>query len=186
MNSAQLQGSTSFSRQLWRAPRAMRGWLGDDASLTARIRARCDAFSLRLLGEARTVPAADERAVLGLRDRRPVWLREVLLQADGVPVVYAHSLLASAAIPPTWRLLRGLGGRPLAAVLFDDPRVTRAPLSAARLDARDPRWLRACLAAGLAPAETGPLWARRSVFRHGGVPLLVTEIFLPAIERLAL
>jgi chorismate--pyruvate lyase len=28
------------------------------------------------------------------------------------------------------------------------------------------------------------LWARRSAFRRHGVPLLVTEIFLPAIRNL--
>lgn len=162
----------------------MRGWLGDDASLTARIRQRCEVFSLQLLGEDRAIPLSDERRVLGLSGRRPVWCREVLLLADGVPVVYAHSLLASTGIPPAWRLLRGLGGRPLAAVLFDDPRVIRSPLEAARLDARDPRWHRAREAAGLEEG-VGPLWARRSVFCHSGSPLLVTEIFLPAIGRLA-
>jgi len=30
-----------------------------------------------------------------------------------------------------------------------------------------------------------PLWARRSAFQRGGAPLLITEVFLPAIRNLA-
>ena len=75
-----------------------------------------------------------------------------------------------------------LGGLLLAAVLFDDPRVRRSALEAARLDARDFRWHRAVQALGQ-PALPA-LWARRSAFRRHGVPLLVTEIFLPAIRNL--
>ena len=73
--------------------------------------------------------------------------------------------------------------RPLAAVLFDDPRVRRAPLEAARLDARDSRWHHAARATG--HDDLPALWARRSAFHRGGVPLLITEIFLPAILNLA-
>jgi hypothetical protein len=51
----------------------------------------------------------------------------VLLVADGEPVVFARSLVAATTIPAAWHLLHGLGGRPLAAVLFDDPRVRRSP-----------------------------------------------------------
>jgi chorismate--pyruvate lyase len=32
--------------------------------------------------------------------------------------------------------------------------------------------------------EPAAIWGRRSVFRIGGKPLLVTEIFLPAISAL--
>ncbi len=111
-----------------------------------------------------------------------LWQREVLLLADGEPVVFARSLVAATAIPAAWHLLHGLGGRPLATVLFDDPRVRRSPLEAARLDARDPRWHHA--AAALGEPALPPLWARRSAFRRHGAPLLVTEVFLPAIRRL--
>jgi len=97
--------------------------------------------------------------------------------------VFARSLVAETTIPAAWHLLHGLGGRPLAAVLFDDPRVRRAPLEAARLDARDPRWHHAARATGA--ADLPALWARRSAFHRAGVPLLITEIFLPAILNLA-
>jgi chorismate--pyruvate lyase len=180
---AHFPGHDPFRRALCSAPRALHGWLGDDQSLTARLRARCTDFSLRLLFQGKAAVLPDEFAALGAHGRGPLWLREVLLVADGEAVVFARSVVAAPAIPAAWQVLRHLGGRPLAAVLFDDPRVKRSPLAAARLDARDPRWHHAARAAGgLAPP---PLWARRSVFMRGAAPLLITEIFLPTIARLA-
>ncbi|MBK6655105.1 MAG: chorismate lyase [Zoogloea sp.] len=161
----------------WQAPRFMRGWLTDDSSLTARIRARCGRFSLQVVSQGKGRVMPDERAALGVAHRHgSVWQREVLLIADGEPVVFARSLVAETTVPAAWHLLHGLGGRPLAAVLFDDPRVRRSPLEAARLDARDSRWHHAARATGRDALPA--LWARRSAFRRQGSPLLITEIFL--------
>ncbi|KAB2966419.1 MAG: chorismate lyase [Zoogloea sp.] len=167
----------------WRAPRGMRGWLADDSSLTARIRSRCGRFALQVVSQGKGRVLPDEMAALGIHRHGNLWQREVLLIADGKAVVFARSLVAATTIPAAWHLLHGLGGRPLAAVLFDDPRVRRSPLEAARLDARDPRWHRAAAAAR--STDLPPLWARRSAFRRDGAPLLVTEVFLPAIRNLA-
>jgi len=184
MTLAHFPGRDPFRMAAWQAPRAMRGWLTDDRSLTARIRARCGQFSLRVVRQRKGAVLPDELAALGVHRHGEVWQREVLLIADGEPVVFARSLVADSGVPAAWHLLRSLGRRPLAAVLFDDPRVVRSALEAARLDARDPRWHHARQATG---GDHGlpPLWARRSVFRRDGSPLLITEIFLPAIRNLA-
>lgn len=183
MTLAHFPGRDPFRIAAWQAPRAMRGWLTDDRSLTARIRARCERFSLRVVSQGKGRVLPDELAALGVQRHGRLWQREVLLIADGEPVVFARSLVTDTTIPSAWHLLRGLGGRPLAAVLFDDPRVARSALEAARLDGRDPRWHHAVAATGAAALP--PLWARRSAFHRHGAPLLVTEIFLPAIRRLA-
>ena len=182
MTLAHFPGRDPFRMAAWQAPRGMRGWLTDDSSLTARIRARCGRFSLQVVGQGKAGVLPDELAALGVQRHGALWQREVLLLADGEPVVFARSLVAATTIPAAWHLLHGLGGRPLAAVLFDDPRVRRSALEAARLDTRDFRWHRAVQALGQ-PALPA-LWARRSAFRRHGVPLLVTEIFLPAIRNL--
>lgn len=183
MTLAHFPGRDPFRIAAWQAPRRMRGWLTDDNSLTARIRARCGCFSLQVVsqGKGRVVP--DERAALGVHHHGELWIREVLLVADGVPVVFARSVVPATAIPAGWHLLHGLGGRPLANVLFNDPRVARSPLEAARLDARDSRWYDAARATGRSGLP--PLWARRSAFRRNGMPLLITEVFLPEIRTLA-
>ncbi|MDD3352223.1 chorismate lyase [Zoogloea sp.] len=183
MTLAHFPGRDPFRMAAWQAPRAMRGWLTDDRSLTARIRSRCERFSLRVVSQGKGRVMPDELAALGVHGHGELWIREVLLMADGRPVVFARSLVVDTRIPAAWHLLHGLGARPLAAVLFDDPRVRRSPLEAARLDGRDTRWHHAARATGM--PDLPPLWARRSAFWRCGSPLLVTEAFLPAIGALA-
>ena len=177
-------------RETWleRPPRAnvpprLRPWLTDPGSLTERIRRRCDTFAVLMLRQRLAVPHADEAALLGLRRGELAWLREVLLVADGVPVVFARSILPRRNLRGAWRLFHGIGARPLGAALFADPRIRRAPLAYIRLDRRDARYH--CAHAALAPAALPPiLWARRSLFRLRGRALLISEVFLPTIVEL--
>jgi len=90
-------------------------------------------------------------------------------------------VIAPAALKGAWRMLSGLGARPLGAALFADPRIKRHPLRFRQLNRRHVLYVRAC---GLLAAAPASLWARRSVFVLSGAPLLVTEVFLPAILAL--
>lgn len=171
---------------LLRPPRAttpprLRPWLTDPGSLTARIRARCEGFSVRVLGQRLGRVHRDEAVLLGLRAGELAWLREVVLEADGVAVVYARSIMPRANLRGGWNLFTGLGSRPLGAALFADPRIARQPLHVARLDGRDRRYRRALC---VAPPMGRSLWARRSVFLLEGRALLVCEVFLPDIAQL--
>lgn len=177
-------------RETWlkRPPRAtvppqLRPWLTDPASLTARICMRCETFSVQVLRQCLTVPHRDEATLLGLRRGELAWLREVLLIADGRPVVFARSLLPRRNVRGAWNLFHGIGARPLGAALFADPRISRRALACTRIDRRDARYHRASAAA--APLRLPPgLWARRSLFRLHGRALLVSEMFLPPILEL--
>lgn len=162
-------------------PSRLRLWLTDPGSLTARIRARCRRFSVRVQGQRLARVHRDEAAVLGLRAEELAWLREVVLEADGVAVVYARSIMPRSNLRGDWTRFTGLGNRPLGAALFADPRIVRQPLHVARLDGRDRRYRQA---AAIAPAAGPSLWARRSVFLLAGRPLLVCEVFLPGIAQL--
>jgi chorismate lyase len=163
------------------APERLRGWLTDPRSLTARIRARCHRFHVRPLYLGRAAADADEACLLGA-GRGLAMTREVLLFADGVPVVFAHSVVSMHDVRGVWRMFAGVGARPLGELLFADARIARSPLAVRRLDARHPLFRRV-RAAGIGVHE--PLWARRSLFMRNGRPLLVTEVFLPAISELA-
>lgn len=164
------------------APDFLRDWLTDHGSLTARILARCGEFKVQILDETRTPPFADERDLIGLPPGRSAWVREVLLIADGVPVVFAHSLLAPRDLTGAWHMARAIGSQPLGAALFADPGILRGPLLHARLESRHPLHRHAEAAVGHALPV---LWGRRSRFTRQGRPLLVSEVFLPGIERLA-
>jgi chorismate--pyruvate lyase len=163
------------------APAYLHPWLSDPASLTARIVARSDRFQVRVLGEHRARPFNDERTLIGLPPGRHAWTREVLLLANGVPVVFAHSVLAPRDLNGAWHMAQAIGSRPLGAALFADPGICRGPLTSARLLSHHPLHRHACNALN---EQLPVLWARRSRFCRLDRPLLVTEVFLPGIARL--
>ena len=158
-----------------------RPWLTYRGSLTRRIVERSGTFRVELVSQRVRFPNDDEYRELGRPAHRLAFVREVLLHADGTPVVMAHSIVGRSDLAGTWRAVRGLGTRPLAALLFADRRVSRDPFEYARLDPRHPLWQRARALLG---RDFPTLWARRSRFRLHGRPLLVTEVFLPALGRL--
>ena len=186
---------------------AERRWLTGEGSLTQRLREASATFGVLRLAQHRGGACHDELpcirpaarsgaaggAKVGAAAGRPratarprtVLSREVLLLCDGLPTVWAHSVIDAAALRGRWRWLAGLGNRPLGEALFRDPQVQRGPLSFRRLRAPDPRYLGAAAelsARGLSVPRA--LWARRSVFVAGGRQLLVTEVFLPAVASL--
>lgn len=163
------------------APAYLHPWLSDPGSLTARILARCGTFRVQVLGEGHALPAVDERGQIGLPAGRLAWTREVLLLADEMPVVFAHSILAPRDLTGAWHMARAIGSQPLGAALFADPGISRGPLATARIAPGHPLHQHAGAAAH---ANLPTLWARRSRFSRLGRPLLVTEVFLPGIEKL--
>jgi chorismate--pyruvate lyase len=163
--------------RLARLPPWLIPWLADPGSLTERLQQH---FHGRLevwpLGQRRIALGRDEGRLLDLPRGRRVRLREVLLCVDGLPRVYARSLLPDASLRGRMYPLARLGRRPLGAWLFAQPDLRRDHMDLARVP----------LPAGLPPecASAGPghAWARRSRFRVAGAPLLVTEAFLAALE----
>jgi chorismate--pyruvate lyase len=155
--------------------RALRSWLTEPGSLTARCQRHAAVFRVRLLRQAKGRPLADEEGPRGL-----VRVREVVLECDGVPVIFAHTTLSTATGGRLTRWLARLGNRSLGSLLFAYPGFRRGAIEFRRLDCRHPLYHRA---AALGPVGT-ELWARRSRHRLGRQEVLVTEVFLPAITGL--
>lgn len=155
----------------------LRSWLTDKGSLTRKIQNCCNQFRVTIISQALAYPFTDESAVFGLRNRRLAWVREVSLYADGCPVVYARSVLSQESMRGAWQVLSKIGNKPIGAVLFSDPGIRRSQLVYKKLDAQH------SLRHILVRNET--LWARRSVFIRDKMPLLVNEVFMPEILRLA-
>lgn len=163
-------------------PAFLYGWLSAKNSLTARLRARCTRFGLQVLRQQRARPLADEAQALHIHLPRQLWLREVLLFADGEAVVFARSWLVSASERNRCPLFFNSGSQPLGERLFARADIRRGRLQYATLSAPDPRH---CLAQRRTAQTLPPrLWMRRSCFNIGSSRLLVSEIFLPAIARL--
>ena len=156
---------------------AVRDWLTHAHSLTARISAACQRFEVRVVrsGHDRLLP--HEARLLGTR-RVLCHIREVLLLADGTPVVWARTVLAPEALRGPWYFLGRLGTRPLGARLFTDPAIARSrfvfltgyrPATRMRIPADLP-WQ-------VLPARL----ARLARHRHHA---LLTEALLPGLARL--
>ena len=158
-------------------------WLREPASLTARCQRHCQDFRIRLLYSGRQPALADEGLAPGSQpgSQRPLaWVREVALLCDGVPVIFAHTTLAAASRGRLRRWIARLGSRSLGSLLFCDPAFRRGGIEYCRLDGRHPLYRRAAAIAPVGPT----LWARRSPHWLGGQPVVVTEVFLPAIAQL--
>lgn len=110
-----------------------------------------------------------------------VMVREVLLLRGTTPLVFAHTVFAVGGLRGAWRGIAGLGNRPLGAALFADPRIARFPLRQKKLARSHPLYRSAAAQLKKMPP---PLWARRSIFAAGKSPILVSEVFLPAIHDL--
>jgi len=169
-----------------RAPAAMHDWLVTPGSLTARLVASSSAFRVRRLHQVTAPCLVDEAAAIGLARPQQVWEREVLLECDGQPVVFAHTVVPTSCDASDWPLFSALGERSLGSTLFYDPLVRRGQLEFARLRADHPLVRRAHAALGAAGGleQQNIYYARRCVYRRRQGLLLVTEVFLPAVLTL--
>ena len=155
---------------------ALASWLCETGSLTARCQRNSQEFRVRLLRYEKGQALADE-GLRPNRSRHPAWVREVALECDGVPVIFAHTTLSTASKGRLSRWLARLGSNSLGSLLFTHPGFRRGNIEFRRLDKRHPLFRRA---ADLG-ATGDTLWARRSLHRLGAQQVLVTEVFLPAL-----
>ncbi len=175
-----------FARSSWLAnphslPWSLRDWLSDCGSLTRRLKSRCGRFRVVPIATGLARPNQDETALLSVTPTTRVYVREVLLLCNDVPVVYAHSVLPRPSLRGGWNGISRLGNRPLGEALFSDHRIRRQPLAFCKLHTDHPLF-RSIVRQQ--PIDERTLWARRSVFCLNRHPLLVTEVFLPAINAL--
>lgn len=165
------------------APSELRHWLIDRVSLTAKLVARSAHFRVHRLSQRRSPSTRDEFSAVGLARRGHVQQREVLLECDGRPVVFAHTVVPLSATTHDWPFFSTLGERSLGTTLFGDPRVARGRMQYACLHEQHPLARRARSVVGAA-CGTAPLFARRCLYRRRRGLLLVTELFLPAVTAL--
>jgi len=113
-----------------------------------------------------------EAKALNVRLRERVLIREVVLYGEGVPWVYARSILPSSSLVGSMRRIRKLDDRPLGAWLFRQPSLKRGPIQFAQMQL-----------SGTELFQAQEAWGRRSVFYIEGRPLLVGEIFLDQFHQ---
>jgi chorismate--pyruvate lyase len=157
-------------------PADIQPWLFDPASLTARLKQKCAAaeFRVELLSQAVAKPRLDELKVLGMKPGSYALIRQVRLCCGHACWVYARTVIPFSTLKGKQRVYANLGIRPLGAMLFADRTMQRDEVMVTTLSGSR-------LPGGLGLDMQAEVWGRRSVFRVGGKPLLVSEYFLPAL-----
>ncbi|SFX37931.1 chorismate--pyruvate lyase family protein [Marinospirillum alkaliphilum] len=150
---------------------AWRSWLQEQGSLTLRLQSQArQGFRVRVLSEGVSRVHPQEAQLLQAASHR-VWVRQVLLEVDDQPWVFARSLLPLDDRGLLRRRILQVGNRALGHILFSDPLIERGPLM--------------FCAPGQLPFDS--LWGRASCFYGEHLRLLVAEHYLqPMAERLAL
>lgn len=110
---------------------------------------------------------------MSLNNVRSAMVRQVLLCCDERPLVYARTVIPVTTVQGAQRRYSNMGNRPLGAMLFADRTMRREEVQVAMLSREH--------AANQYSKSNEPVWARRSVFRVAGKPLLVSECFLPEL-----
>lgn len=159
---------------------SLRDWLRAPGSLSRRLARLGQRFEVQLLRQTVAPLRKHERAALGQPHYGLALVREVILRVDGEPLVWARSAVHQRSTRGAWKALRGLGTRPLAHMLYDDPRIHRSQLQPRRL-ARHGATRRQMArqwreATGSEPSPQ-MLWSRNSVFTCQGADLRVMEMF---------
>lgn len=153
---------------VWVLPQAWRRWVLDKGSLTKRLIQASDGnFAVRVTFQGWDYPRCDEARVLGIPGRQKALIREVELLCYGEPWVRARSVIPGTTLTGPERQLRYLGNRPLGAFLFRSRTMRRKAIEVASLNVHGDE----------------PMYGRRSVFLLHNKPLLVSELFLPAIHN---
>lgn len=153
----------------------LRHWLLRDGSLTAALTQLAGGnLTVEVVRQQIAPVRPSEARALKVRFPSQALVREVILKGEGEPWIFARSLIALTHLNGELRRLRQQGQVPLGHFLFRQRSLSRTPFELAAIEARHQ----------YAPAtalQDQPALARRSVFSIKQHPLLVSEVYLPAL-----
>lgn len=165
------------------APDDLCPWLTDRGSLTQRLKSLSSAFSVIRLKQCQQLCLSDEYKMWHGKSRQYYPQREVLLLCDNIPLVWGYTIVVSHAVMRDWPFYQRLGTMPLGQRLFKDHSIYRGELEFSRLYEGHP-YVKRLNRVLPVPIVDNPLYARRSMFYRRQGAMLVTEVFLPAINPL--
>lgn len=151
-------------------------WLLSNESLTQKLRSHCVEFEVKVLGEDMLTPFNDKCLTVD-----QAWVREVLLYLDGIPWVFARTLIPASLLQQQKFNFLNLGTRPLGELLFSSDAFSPGKIEVAHFI---PCHKLTQLMTSLEQTPAQKLWGRRRYFFHHDEQLTVSETFLPAARRL--
>lgn len=159
-------------------PEAVQSWVYESGSLTQRLRGLYgSAVAVNVLLQQWAAPFPSERLSLKQAEHRYCLTREVLLHADGKPLILARTIIPAGTIKIARSNLSQLGTRPLGEVIFACPELERVAMDVAWV--KPSLWTRS--ASATAAGIRQPVWGRRTVYGIAHKHMLVSEFFLPEV-----
>jgi len=157
----------------------VRSWLIGKGLLTLRMRAVCgERYGLRLVDQWTGLLNAAHKSVLRSADNAGLF-RDVEMCCGELVWAFEQTVMPDSTLSAhPW--LAELGDSALGETLSDLSGVERSAYEYAWLPEEDPVTARALRDAQVRPAG---LWARRSRVSLRSAPLLIQEVFLPAMGR---
>ena len=158
-------------------PDILKQCLTEPGSLTHLLNQYCAGrIELKLNHQDWQSIAREESDLLGMKQGETAFVREIQLNCQGKPWVFARSVIPEATYNKRQAELSSLGLKPLGEVLFSDQTIERKGIEICRITAES---LISRLATDEDLNSIDMLWGRRSVFLIEQHPLLVSEVFLP-------
>jgi len=157
----------------------VRPWLIGKGLLTLRMKAVCgERFALRLVDQWTGLLTAAHKSALRIPDNAGLF-RDVEMCCGGQVWVFAQTIMPDSTLcAHPW--LAELGDSALGETLSDLSGLERSSYEYAWLPVEEPVTARALRDADVKPAG---LWARRWRVSLRSAPLLLQELFLPALGR---
>lgn len=149
-------------------------------SLTAKLKTLCPSLQVVVLSEEFEAPLASEAMRLGLNPKNEAWVRCVLLKCESQNWIYARTIIPHLDNHNPWQELQKLGNKPLGEILFEMPSIQRTEFEFSKDKLAIWPHLMEHLPAGNDLQEG---FARRSVFSQDQAPLLLTEVYLPELQK---
>ena len=138
-------------------------WLTEEGSLTERLNEEFGNVKVDVMHEGY------------ISEKESEYMREVIIQSDDLPMIYAKTLLKKNDIEDAWNCIKSLGQQSLANILFKDPKIFRRSLSYRICKSNDALYLHL---KSLNLIHDEVIWLRQSKWEREGKILLLVEVFL--------
>ena len=138
-------------------------WLSEEGSLTERLKEEFGNVKVDVMHEGY------------ISEKKSEYMREVIIQSDDLPMIYARTLLKKSDLEDAWKCLKSLGQQSLANILFKDSKIFRRSLSYRICKSNDALYLH-LKSLNLVHEEI--IWSRQSEWEREGKTLLLVEVFL--------
>lgn len=140
-------------------------WLLNPNSTTQQMRRISDNYKVLKLQQGWDMMSKTESLALkSCHGRLQGIVREVEIYCDEQIWMYGRTVIPKTTLTGKERRLLALGNQSIGEILFADPTLVRSEFEVAKIKYQDEDF-----------------WGRRSFFFVSGKPLLMTEIFMPAM-----